>query len=71
MSQPEPHRTHAELIDRLKASIGRLRSDMEARSDPLLEEVARSLELLLELSVHAHDHALGNRERIERLETRG
>lgn len=69
MDQFAPNATHAELIDRLRRSIGRLRSDIEARSDPLLEEVAHSLELILDLSVHTHEHAMANRERIARLES--
>ena len=57
------HETHAELARELTASIERLRSDIESRTDPLLEEVAHALELLLRLTSHAHDHAVANSER--------
>lgn len=62
------HETHAELARELTASINRLRTDMEARSDPMLEEVANAMEVLLRLTAHAHDHALENSERLDRLE---
>lgn len=62
------HDTHAELARELTASIARLRSDVEARSDPMLEEVANAMEVLLRLTSHAHDHALLNNERLDRLE---
>lgn len=62
--------THAALTEHLRASIGRLRDDLEARSDPLLEEVAHALELLLDLASHAHEHTVDNRRRIDALEAR-
>ena len=57
------HETHAELARELTASIEKLRTDIESRSDPLLEEVAHALELLLRLTSHAHDHAVANSDR--------
>lgn len=57
------HETHAELARELTASIERLRTDIESRTDPLLEEVAHALEILLRLTTHAHDHAVANSER--------
>lgn len=62
------HDTHAELAKELTASITRLRTDIEARSDPMLEEVANALEVLLRLTSHAHDHALLNSERLDQIE---
>lgn len=64
----DDHSTHAGMAEQLRAVIGRVREDIAARSDPLLEEVATALELLLDLTTHAHDHALDNRARLERLE---
>lgn len=63
--------TQAELVKRLRESIARLRQDIEARSDPLLDEVAHALELVIDLNEHVHTHAIANRERIERLESGG
>ena len=62
------HETHAELARELTASINRLRTDIEARSDPMLEEVANAMEVLLRLTSHAHDHALQNSERLDQIE---
>ena len=62
------HETHAELARELTASINRLRTDIEARSDPMLEEVANALEVLLRLTSHAHDHALENSERLDQID---
>lgn len=62
------HETHAELARELTASIDRLRKDIEARSDPMLEEVANAMEVLLRLTSHAHDHALQNSERLDQIE---
>ncbi len=62
------HRTHSALAEQLRESLRRLREDVEARSDPMLGEIAHALELLLELTSHAHDHTLDNRERIRALE---
>lgn len=62
------HETHEELARELTASLARLCEDIESRSDPLLEEVAHAMELLLRLTSHAHDHALTNSERLDRLE---
>ena len=62
------HETHAELARELTASINRLRTDIEARSDPMLEEVANAMEVLLRLTSHAHDHALENSERLDQIE---
>ena len=62
------HETHAELARELTASIERLRTDIESRTDPLLEEVAHALELLLRLTTHAHDHAVANSERLAHMQ---
>lgn len=62
------HTTHAELAAELAASIERLRLDVEARSDPMLEEIAHALELILGLTTHAHDHAVTNSDRLAQLE---
>ena len=62
------HETHAALAEELKASIARLRTDIESRSDPLLEEVANAIELMLRLVTHAHDHAMTNSDRLSALE---
>lgn len=67
----DDHLTHAELAERLHASIEKLRQDLEARSDPMLTEIADALEVILGLVTHAHDHALENRDRIRLLEERG
>ena len=61
------HETHAELARELTASIERLRTDIESRSDPLLEEVANAMEILLRLTTHAHDHAVETSERLAKL----
>jgi hypothetical protein len=70
MTRQHDHRTHDALAAELRESIARLRQDVEARSDPVLAEVAVALDLLLELTAHAHGHALDNRRRIDRLEQR-
>jgi hypothetical protein len=62
------HTTHAELAAELRASIERLRTDIESRSDPMLEEVAHALELILGLTTHAHEHAVTNSDRLAELE---
>lgn len=62
------HTTHRELAAELAGSIERLRSDVESRSDPILEEIADALELILGLTTHAHEHAVANSERLTRLE---
>jgi hypothetical protein len=64
------HRTHQDLAAQMRESIARIRVDVEARSDPILSEVVRALELVVEITTHAHDHALQNRERIAALESR-
>lgn len=66
----DDHTTHAELAAQLTASIGRLREDIESRSDPLLEEIAHAMELILRLTTHAHDHALENSTRLKALDSR-
>lgn len=63
------HTTHAELAAELRASISRLRTDIASRSDPMLEEVAHAMELLLELTTHAHEHAVTNSDRLAQLES--
>lgn len=62
------HTTHAQLAEELRASIERLRTDVESRTDPILEEVANAMELLLGLTTHAHEHAVTNSERLTKLE---
>lgn len=64
------HQTHRALAAQLKETIHRLRQDVASRSDPVLEEIANALELTLDLTTHAHDHALENRDRITALEQR-
>jgi hypothetical protein len=64
------HQTHKELAAQLRQSIQRLREDVEARGDPMLDEIARALEVILDLTTHAHDHALENRDRIQELARR-
>jgi BMFP domain-containing protein YqiC len=66
----DDHVTHAKLAEQLRGSIERLRTDVESRGDPMLEEIAHALDVILELTTHAHDHALQNRDRIRELETR-
>ncbi len=67
----DDHTTHAALAVELADSIKRLRLDVESRSDPILEEIAHALELTLQLTTHAHDHSLDNRERLRALESGG
>jgi hypothetical protein len=38
-----------QLLDQLRLIIARLWEDLEARSDPVLEEIARALEVVVEL----------------------
>lgn len=64
----DDHRTHAELAEQLVDSIQRLRLDVEARSDPVLGEIAHALEVILELTTHAHAHAVTNKDRLDALE---
>jgi hypothetical protein len=63
------HETHAALATELAASISRLRSDIESRSDPILEEVANAMEVILRLTTHAHDHAVENSRRLKALDS--
>ena len=65
----DDHTTHAALADELTSSIERLRTDIESRSDPILEEVAHALELILQLTTHAHDHAVDNSRRLKALDS--
>ena len=64
----DDHTTHAELCAQLTASIERLRQDIESRSDPILEEIANGMELILRLTTHAHDHAVENSRRLKALD---
>ncbi len=64
----ENHATHAALAEELSSSITKLRQDIESRSDPLLEEIAHALEVILRLVTHAHDHAVTNSDRLRELE---
>ncbi len=63
--------THEQLARQLRAIIARLREDVEARSDPVLEEIAQALEVLADLVTHSHDHTQDDRARIEKLEDAG
>lgn len=63
----DDHTTHAALASQLASSIDRLRRDIESRSDPLLEEIADALEVILRLTTHAHDHAVENSSRLKDL----
>ncbi|HUH08480.1 MAG TPA: hypothetical protein VML96_11845 [Egibacteraceae bacterium] len=62
------HITHQALAAQLRDSIQRLRRDVESRSDPILDEVAHALDLILEITTHAHDHAIANSRRLDVLE---
>ncbi|MPZ72736.1 MAG: hypothetical protein GEU74_05805 [Nitriliruptorales bacterium] len=64
----EEHGTHAALARELAQSIERLRRDVESRSDPILEELAHALEVILRLTTHVHDHAVHANERLTELE---
>ena len=55
----------------LRVIIARLREDVEARSDPVLGQIAQALEVLADLVTHSHDHTQDNRARIEKLEDAG
>jgi hypothetical protein len=66
----DDHVTHTALAAQLHESISRLRADIESRGDPMLEEIAHALDVILELTSHAHDHALENRDRIRELQER-
>jgi hypothetical protein len=70
MTHDDHHHTHTELAARLRESIATIRQDVEARSDSVLAELAHALETLVEITTHAHDHALENRGRIEAIEAR-
>ena len=65
----DDHTTHAALADELTSSIERLRQDIESRSDPILEEVAHALDVILQLTTHAHDHAVENSRRLKALDS--
>jgi hypothetical protein len=65
----DDHTTHAELAAELASSIARLRQDIESRSDPILEEVAHAMEVILQLTTHAHDHAVENSRRLKALDS--
>jgi hypothetical protein len=65
----DDHTTHAELAAELAKSIERLRRDIESRSDPILEEVANAMEVILQLTTHAHDHAVENSRRLKALDS--
>jgi hypothetical protein len=64
----EEHGTHAELARELAASIERLREDVESRTDPILEEIAHALEVILRLTTHVHDHAVETNARLAKVE---
>ncbi|MGH8904858.1 MAG: hypothetical protein ACRDYA_25040 [Egibacteraceae bacterium] len=68
---PKDSVPYDELAEQLHSSIARLREDVEARTDPVLTEIARALELIVDIAIHAHDYALENRARIEELEAKG
>jgi hypothetical protein len=65
----DDHTTHAKLAAELAGSIERLRRDIESRSDPILEEVANAMEVILRLTTHAHDHAVENSRRLKALDS--
>ncbi|MDP9406061.1 MAG: hypothetical protein M3O86_05605 [Actinomycetota bacterium] len=60
--------SHAALTEQLRSSIARLCSDVEARSDPVLDEIAHALRLVLRLTTHTHDHARSQADRLAALE---
>lgn len=64
----DDHTTHAALAEQLAEIVARLRSDVESRSDPVLGEITAAIELLGELTAHAHSHVLENNQRLNRLE---
>ena len=64
----DDHTTHAALADELTSSIERLRQDIESRSDPILEELVHAMEVILQLTTHAHDHAVENSRRLKALD---
>ena len=64
----EEHGTHAALARELADSIERLRQDVESRTDPILEEVAHALDVILRLTTHVHDHAVNANARLIALE---
>lgn len=66
----DDHVPYGELAEQLRASIVRLREDVEARADPVLTEIACALDLIVDMATHAHEHALANHARIETLEAR-
>jgi hypothetical protein len=65
----DDHTTHAALAEELTSSITRLRRDIESRSDPILEEIAHAMEVILQLTTHAHDHAVDNSRRLKALDS--
>lgn len=64
----EEHGTHATLARELADSIERLRTDVESRTDPILEELAHALDVILRLTTHVHDHAVEANARLAKLE---
>ena len=64
----EENGTHAQLARELAASIERLRRDVESRSDPILEELANALDLILRLTTHVHEHAVETNARLAQVE---
>jgi hypothetical protein len=60
--------THADLAEQLQATISRLRTEIQARSDATLADLTDALELLLQLTTHVHDHAVATASRVEALE---
>ena len=66
----EKHGTHAQLARELAESIERLNQDVESRSDPILEELAHALDVILRLTTHVHDHAVETNARLAQIEGR-
>ena len=64
----EKNGTHAELARELAESIQRLNQDVESRTDPILEELAHALEVILRLTTHVHDHAVETNARLAQIE---
>jgi hypothetical protein len=67
MTDDDDHITHAALCEQLATSIERLRVDIESRSDPILEEIANAMDVILQITTHAHDHAVENSRRLKGL----
>jgi hypothetical protein len=67
----DPSLAYGQLTGQLRTIIARVREDVEARSDPALEEIANALEVICELVAHSHEQVMDTRARIDRLEAKG